>query len=91
MSPMKFNALLSILFAIVTSFAAIHEVEHIVHDDSTTCLVCTVNHNLVSPDAVKIVSDIEIFHFENITQNNQITCLHIKTNSDQTRAPPRIS
>ncbi|MBW6488356.1 hypothetical protein [Sulfurimonas sp.] len=88
---MKFNVLLCILFAIVTSFTAIHEVKHIQHNDSSTCLICTVNNNLVSGDAVKLVSDVEIFHFENIAQNNQITYLYVKANSNQTRAPPSIS
>ena len=88
---MKFNILLSILFAIVTSFAAIHEVEHIEHNDSSTCLVCTVNHNLVSDDAVKFASDIEIFHFEAIAHKAPVSYLHIDTPSNQNRAPPRIS
>lgn len=88
---MKLNILLSILFAIVTSFAVIHEVEHIVHDDSTTCLVCTVNHSLVSADAVKFVSDVEIFHFEAIVHKAPVSYLHIQTNSNQNRAPPLAS
>lgn len=87
---MKLNVLLSILFAIVTSFAAIHEVKHIVHDDSTTCLVCTVNHNLVSADAVTHAADVEISHLEKISQNNPISYLHVKINSNQNRAPPTI-
>lgn len=91
MSPMKFNVLLSILFAIVTSFAAIHEVKHIQHNDAASCLICTVNNNLVSGDAVKIVSDIEIFHFDAVTHKSDFAYLHVKTNSNQTRAPPSIS
>ncbi|OHD88060.1 MAG: hypothetical protein A2Y52_00470 [Sulfuricurvum sp. RIFCSPLOWO2_02_43_6] len=88
---MKLNVLLSILFAIVTSFAAVHEVEHIQHNDGSTCLVCTVNHNLLSADAVKLVSNIEISHFEKILQNNPISYLYLKTNSNQNRAPPLAS
>ncbi len=88
---MKFNVLLSILFAIVTSFAAIHEVEHIEHNDSSTCLVCTVNHNLVSDDAVKFASDVEILHFEAIAHKAPISHLHIETLSNRNRAPPSIS
>ncbi|PNV83208.1 MAG: hypothetical protein C0627_06680 [Sulfurimonas sp.] len=88
---MKFNVLLSILFAIVTSFAAIHEVEHIEHNDSSTCLVCTVNSNLVSADAVKFASDVELFHFEAIAHNAPVSYLHVKTYSNQNRAPPKIS
>ncbi|MCK9453734.1 hypothetical protein [Sulfurimonas sp.] len=88
---MKLNVFLSILFAIVTSFSAIHEVEHITHDDSSTCLVCTVNNNLVSTDAVKFALDIEILHFEDIVQNDLISYPQARTNSNQNRAPPKIS
>lgn len=88
---MKLNVLLSILFAIVTGFAAVHEVEHIQHNDSSTCLICTVNHNLLSADAVQLVSNIEISHFEKILQNNPISYIHVKINSNQNRAPPKIS
>lgn len=88
---MKLNVFLSILFAIVTSFAAIHEVEHIEHNDSSTCLVCTVNHNLVSDDAVKFTSDVEIFHFEAIAHKAPLSYLHIETHSNQNRAPPSLS
>ncbi|MBE0514531.1 hypothetical protein [Sulfurimonas sp.] len=88
---MKLNILLSILFAIVTSFAAIHEVEHIEHNDSSTCLVCTVNSNLVSDDAVKFTSDVELFHFEAIAHNAPVSYLHIETHSNQNRAPPALS
>ncbi len=88
---MKFNVLLSILFAIVTSFAAIHEVEHIKHNDASTCLVCTVNSNLVSDDAVKFISDVEIFHFEAIAHKAPVSYLHIETPSNHNRAPPTLS
>jgi len=88
---MKFNVLLSILFAIVTSFAAIHEVEHIVHDDSSTCLVCTVNNNLVSDDALKLASDVEVLHFEAIAHKAPISYVHTQTYSNHNRAPPSIS
>jgi hypothetical protein len=88
---MKFNLFLSMLFAIVTSFSAIHEVEHIQHNDSSSCLICTVNQNLVSDDAVKSVSDVELFHFEEIAHKAPISYLHIKTNSNQNRAPPSLS
>ena len=88
---MKLNVLLSILFVIVTSFVAIHEVEHITHDDSSACLVCTVNNNLVSADTVTLVADVEIFHFGKIPQNSSIAYIHVRTHSNQNRAPPKIS
>lgn len=88
---MKLNILLSILFAIVTSFSAIHEVEHIVHNDSASCLICTVNHNLVSDDAVLYVSNIELFHFEAIPSVTAISYTHTQAKSNQNRAPPKLS
>lgn len=88
---MKFNILLSILFAIVTSFAAIHEVKHIEHNDGSTCLICTVNSNLVSADAVSFVQDVELSHFEAIAHAAPVTYFHVETKSNQNRAPPSIS
>lgn len=88
---MKLNIFLSILFAIVTSFAAIHEVEHIKHNDSSSCLICTINSNLVSGDAIHLTSDIEIVHFEAIAHNAPLSYLHIQTYSNQNRAPPTLS
>lgn len=88
---MKLNVLLSILFAIVTSFAAIHEVKHIEHNDASSCLICTVNNNLVSADAVHVTSDVEILHFEEIVQDNLSSYLYTKINFNQNRAPPKIS
>lgn len=88
---MKLNVLLSILFAIVTTFTAIHEVEHIAHDDSSTCLVCHVNNNLASADVIDKPDIVEIVHFEKITQNYKISNLHVKDKSNLSRAPPFIS
>lgn len=88
---MKLNVLLSILFAIVTTFTAIHEVEHIAHDDSSSCLVCHVNNNLASADVIDKPEAIEIVRFEKIAQNYQISNLHVKNKSNLSRAPPSIS
>ncbi|MDQ1264330.1 MAG: hypothetical protein QG559_1331 [Campylobacterota bacterium] len=88
---MKFNILLSILFAIVTSFAAIHEVKHIEHNDASSCLICTVNNNIVSDDAVTSVADIQKIHFENIEQHKEFFYLQTKINFNQNRAPPKFS
>jgi hypothetical protein len=88
---MKLNVLLSILFAIVTSFAAIHEVEHIKHNDASSCLVCTVNNNLVSADTIEFEADVEILHFEKIAQESPTLCSYKKINFNQNRAPPTIS
>jgi hypothetical protein len=88
---MKLNVLLSILFALVTTFSAIHEVEHIAHDDDSSCLVCHVNNNLASADIINKPEIVEIVHFEKIAQNNLTTNLHFKERNNQNRAPPSIS
>lgn len=88
---MKLNLLLSLLFFIAASFASIHEVEHIKHNDASSCFICTVSQNLVSADAVEFAADIEIFHFEKILQNNPTSYSYLKTATYQNRAPPKIS
>lgn len=88
---MKFNILLSILFAIVTSFAAIHEVKHIEHNDGSSCLICTVNSNIVSADAVSFVQDVELSHFEAVAHTAPVAYFHVETKSNQNRAPPVLS
>lgn len=88
---MKLNILLSILFIIVTTLSAGHEVEHITLDDDSSCLVCTVNNNLISADIIDISQTVEIIRFEKISQNNFISTLHIKERNNQNRAPPSLS
>ncbi|MDA7816709.1 hypothetical protein N9A28_00790 [Sulfurimonas sp.] len=88
---MKLNVLLSIFFLITTTFASIHEVEHIEHSDDSTCLVCHVGDNLSCGDAVEKVKQVETINFEAIVQNTQIINLHVKEKSNQNRAPPALS
>lgn len=88
---MKFRILLSIFFLIITTFSSIHKVEHIVHDDDSLCLVCHVNDNLASADIIDKAKDVEIFYFEKISHNNQVSDVHVKKHTDQDRAPPSLS
>lgn len=88
---LRLNLLLSLLFAIVTSFAAIHEVKHIQHNDSAGCLICTVNNNILSADTPSFASQIERFHFEAIAHAAPVTYFHVETKSNQNRAPPVLS
>jgi hypothetical protein len=89
---MKLKILLSILFAIVTTFTAMHQAEHVKqHTDSSACLVCTINNNIVSGDAVVFLDSVKTVKFEKITQENLLSYSHQKTNSNQSRAPPKIS
>ena len=88
---MKLRVLISIFFIIATTFATIHEVEHIEHGDDSSCLVCHVGDNLASADVIDKDTSVEIFHFENIVQNTQISNLHVKKSTNQNRAPPVLS
>ena len=88
---MKLRVLISIFFIITTTFATVHEAEHITNGDNASCLVCHINDNLTSADVIDKVTDIEIFHFEKIVQNTQISNLHVKKSTNQNRAPPLAS
>ncbi|MDP3300878.1 MAG: hypothetical protein Q8S36_02815 [Sulfuricurvum sp.] len=88
---MKLRVILSILLLITTTFASIHEVEHITHADDTPCFVCLIGDNLSCGDAIEKVKEVETFNFEKIVQNTQIIKLHVEETSNQTRAPPAVS
>lgn len=88
---MKLKLILSIFFLIATTLSAFHELEHITHDDTSSCVVFHINDKLTPIDIIDIEKDIELFHFENILQNNQIFNTHVKNKSNPNRAPPLIS
>lgn len=88
---MKLRVILSIFFLITTTFASIHEVEHITHSDDLPCFVCQISDNLSCGDAIEKGKEVERINFEKIAQNTQIITQRIKENSNQTRAPPVIS
>jgi len=88
---MKYSILISILFAIVTTFSAIHEVNHVYTQDTTECLVCVVDHNLVSADTIDSFKYLETLHFDKITPVVFISNFYNKKFTDQNRAPPSLS
>ena len=88
---MKLNLILSLIFTIATIFTSIHEVEHIISDDSSSCLVCTVNHNLVSADIIDYTQSVEIIHFDKITKENLVSTLFTEILTNPSRAPPKQS
>ena len=88
---MKLRILLSIFFLIATTLSAFHELEHITHDDTSSCMVYHVNDKLTPIDIIDIEKDVELFHFENITQHNQVLNPHVKNKSNPNRAPPITS
>lgn len=88
---MKLNIILSLIFAIVTSFTAIHEVEHIAHEHDTSCLVCHVNNNLVPTDDIIKPIVVESIHFDKITYDDTLVAVYFQERNNQNRAPPSLS
>ncbi len=87
---MKINIFLAILFSIVTTFTALHEVEHIQDNDGESCLIVHVN-NLTPADTITNPEIVQTIHFEKIQYNTLAIKLHFKQRSNQNRAPPSLS
>lgn len=89
---MKFRLLLSFLFIITTSFAAIHELEHIAGDhDHASCQVCVLDDNSLSLDIVDDFKDSTLFSFDTIHSKKSLLYSHKKQINNQSNAPPFIS
>jgi hypothetical protein len=89
---MKLRVIVSILFIIITTFTAIHEIEHIGGEhDSSTCQICMLNDHLASVDIVDTFKSIEFIKFDKITFRNITYNYHKKIHTNQNRAPPSIS
>jgi hypothetical protein len=85
------NLFLSLLFAFVASFSAIHEAEHIAQPADTQCLICTVSNNLTSADAVVVLQSVEIAQHDKIALFN-CNCFSCQIPSSyNSRAPPFLS
>lgn len=89
---MKFKiVLLTLFFIITTSFAAIHETEHITHQDADVCLICTIADTFQSSDPVASDFDVNFVCCKKITYQN----FHFKTNilifQSPARAPPSFA
>ena len=88
---MKRNIFLSLLFAFITTFAAIHEVHHIYNQDTTNCVVCHFEKNLHADDVVTNLKPVEIISFEDILyMGNDFICRRDK-DTLHSRAPPIFS
>ena len=89
---MKLRVLISILFIIATTFAAVHEIEHLTHEhDSSSCQICAFDNHSISGDVLSLPKDIELFKFEKITSSKSLCNFHVKNHTNQNRAPPIIS
>ena len=85
---MKIRLLLSLLFVIATTVAQLHELTHIEHNDGSSCSVCVVDDHLVGADINVDFKEVVIFHFEHSLAQNLLFNTHIKSSSNQNRAPP---
>lgn len=89
---MKLRLLISFLFIIATTLAAIHEIEHISHEhDSSTCLICIVDNHSVSADIIDNFTEVETLRSSKISLALLVKLTYIKDHSYQTRAPPSNS
>lgn len=91
MKFIKFNIVLSALFVIFATFAAVHEVEHIKYNDGSTCMICVVKNNMACDDVIEPFFEAQPFHFDKIAQTKEVFCLNTKPNQNQNRDPPHIS
>jgi len=86
---MKLRILISLLFFVATTLTALHELEHIKSENnSSTCLVCTVSHNLVSADTPKADYPFELSYTKEITSNPQIFVFNFTKTDNYPNAPP---
>jgi len=91
-SPMKLRVLISLLFVIATTFASVHELEHIEHaNDDSKCLVCTVSHNFLSADINSVDLSLEVFYIKEIESKPQVFNFYFKKTDNHSNAPPTIS
>ncbi|MCW8837102.1 MAG: hypothetical protein OQJ77_02480 [Thiovulaceae bacterium] len=86
---MKLRILISLLFFVATTFTALHELEHIkAEHGSSTCLVCTISHNLVSADTPKSDISCELTYTKKIISNSYIFVFNLLKTDNYANAPP---
>jgi hypothetical protein len=89
---MKLRVLLSLLFIVITTFSAIHELEHIDgKHSSSSCLICTFSHNLASADNNTEFIDFELVYTKEIESSVERCTLHFKKTDNHSNAPPFLS
>jgi hypothetical protein len=89
---MKLRVLISLLFIIGTTFASIHELEHIGHDhDSSKCQVCTLSNNFLSADINTLQLSCELSFVKETEAEPKLFSFHFKQRDNHSNAPPSIS
>ncbi|MDX9814035.1 MAG: hypothetical protein RBS91_05175 [Sulfurimonadaceae bacterium] len=87
----KINLILSLLFAIVSSFSAVHQVQHLKSDHhSSNCSICIINKNIVSDDAIAIFSEVERAYFDKIDEIYITLHSELKPQLLKNRDPPPL-
>ena len=86
---MKLRVLISILFIIATTITAIHELEHINGEhSSSSCQICIVDDHSVSGDVVVSFEDVDLVRLEKISLKKSLYSFYNKSHTNQNRAPP---
>ncbi len=89
---MKLRVLISLLFVITTTFAAVHETEHILNDHgSMECEVCLVSQNMLSDDVNDTFSELTLFLSDKAVFTVNSTYRYQAIISNYSNAPPKIS
>lgn len=88
---MKFKIVIALLFFVTATFAAMHEVEHITHDDADVCLVCTVNDTFEAADLVEHNYNFEFVCCKEKQLTSQIARVTTHKLQYPARAPPFIA
>ncbi len=89
---MKLRVFISLLFVISTTFASVHEIEHITGEhEHSSCQICTVNDNLNLRDLDSGVNNTTFLLPICITFSNQLLSNHKHKTTNHSNAPPKIS
>ncbi|MFA6759649.1 MAG: hypothetical protein WCR69_01210 [Sulfuricurvum sp.] len=87
----KLNLLFSFIFALSASFASIHEVEHIKHHDTSSCMVCVIKHNIGGSVEIKQVQNsLEFNAYSDFLTPKKLYTNH-KPQTTSSRDPPLFS
>ncbi|MEN8302934.1 MAG: hypothetical protein ABFQ64_02540 [Campylobacterota bacterium] len=89
---MKLRVLISLLFIIATTFASVHETEHIMHDHgSAECEVCIVSQNLLSDDVNSNSDEFSLLFHDKIVFTQKSSYRYKLITTNYANAPPKLS
>lgn len=91
MNKIKLNLFLSLIFALVSSFSAVHQAQHIQGDHhNSNCMICVIAKNIVSDDAIEFLEQAIKVHFDKIDDVFVQNYLDFKPSSTKNRDPPHL-